>query len=66
MEMNMCNGLYELDEAEMYAIDGGIDPGTVAIIKTTFKVAKCVGTAGLVVAGAGLVIGIGYELIFGE
>ena len=63
--MDMNNGFYELDETEMYAIDGGaVDP--VSALKLTIKVAKYLGVTGAIVVAGAFVIGAVYEGIVGE
>ena len=57
---------FELNEADLYAIDGGLDPATVQLLKETGKLALRMGKVGLVVLAAGVVIGFGYEMICGE
>lgn len=66
MEVCLCNDFCELNEIDMYAIDGGLNPVTGVIIKEAVKtVVKVVPYAGAVVL-AGVAVGFVYEMAFGE
>lgn len=72
MEMNMCNGFCELDEVDMYAIEGGnLDPVTVVIVKESAEAAAKSSLRGAVYVGLGIlavgvVAGFVYEVFIAE
>ena len=67
MEMNMCIGFCELNEEDMYAIDGGaLDPLTGQVIKESIKVlCKAIPWVGAIVL-TGVAVGFVYEMVAGE